>query len=570
MKVLAKQNRDLVLINKQNTQNENDAEKILLQVPEQYEDFNKKIVFNTKDGDIWDIIVNNEYLIPKAITKYEQVEFYIWLTKDDVDFRSKTYTLKFYPNIDASEEITPEEIGGVNTIANLLEEEITKVDNIDINAEKVGDTATITITNKDGQSTSIEIQDGEKGDKGDKGDTPQKYVDYYTTADKNEIEADVTNRVSSMIPDVSNFITASVNNLVNYYLKSDTYNKTEVDALISATKTGMFRTASVLPTPSIDTLNIIYLVPSEDPQTRNVKDEYITIEINNGYDWEKIGSTAIDLTGYATENWVNTQISDFLTDTEIQQLINTAVKGKYTKPSGGIPKTDLANDVQISLDNSKTVNGHTVESNVPANAQFTDTIYDDSYIKENIQTNATNIANNTKNIAKKANSTINNNVDVLETTKSTESIGDNQLFFNKGAIFGGTAMDAGLATRGICGITTPDSKGGCAKENLYVNYDGGSDYNAKRQLVIQAGNVGSHYGNNLYQFAAARGDAVKGYVDKAISSAVKGKYTKPETGIPKTDLAGTVQTSLEKADTAIQSSNFVYDSTTQTLTITTV
>ena len=160
MKVIAKQNRKLTLINAQNTQNENDAEKILLQVPEQYEDFNKKIVFNTKDGNIWDIIVNNEYLIPKAITKYEQVNFYIWLTKGDIDFRSKTYTLNFYPNIDASEEITPEEIGGVNTIVNLLEEEITKVENIDITAEKVGDTATISITNKEGETTNVEIEDG--------------------------------------------------------------------------------------------------------------------------------------------------------------------------------------------------------------------------------------------------------------------------------------------------------------------------------------------------------------------------------------------------------------------------
>lgn len=200
----------------------------------------------------------------------------------------------------------------------------------------------------------INSLEGQQGMPGQDGYTPQKYVDYYTTADKNEIEADVTNRVSSMIPDVSNFITASVNNLVNYYLKSDTYNKTEVDALISATKTGMFRTASALPTPSIDTLNIIYLVPSEDPQTRNVKDEYITIEINNGYDWEKIGSTAIDLSGYATESWVNTQISDFLTDTEIQQLINTAVNVKYTKPSTGIPKTDLAGAVQTSLGKADT------------------------------------------------------------------------------------------------------------------------------------------------------------------------------------------------------------------------
>lgn len=131
MKILAKQNRELIMINAQNTQNENDAEKITLQVPEQYEDFNKKIVFVTPDGIVWDIITNNEYLIKKAITKYNQVDFYIWLTKGEIDFRSQTKTLKFYHNEDASDEITPEEISGVNTVINLLEEEITKVDGLE-------------------------------------------------------------------------------------------------------------------------------------------------------------------------------------------------------------------------------------------------------------------------------------------------------------------------------------------------------------------------------------------------------------------------------------------------------
>lgn len=160
MKLIAKQNRELIMINPQNTQNENEAEKILLQVPEQYKDFNKKIVFTTKDGNIWDLIVNNEYLIPKAITKYEEVDFYIWLTKDNVDFRTQTKKLKFYKNEDASEEITPEEIGGVNTVINLLEEEITKVEHIDITATKVEKTATISITNKEGETTNVEIEDG--------------------------------------------------------------------------------------------------------------------------------------------------------------------------------------------------------------------------------------------------------------------------------------------------------------------------------------------------------------------------------------------------------------------------
>lgn len=188
MKILAKQNRELIMINARNTQNENDAEKITLQVPEQYEDFNKKIVFVTPDGTVWDIIKNNEYLIKKAITKYKQVDFYIWLTKGDVDFRSQTRTLKFYHNVDASGEITPEEISGVNTVVNLLEEEITKVnnleteidgkleeidtaidnihtaiqetENLDLDAEKVGQTTTVTLTKKDGTVKTIHIDDG--------------------------------------------------------------------------------------------------------------------------------------------------------------------------------------------------------------------------------------------------------------------------------------------------------------------------------------------------------------------------------------------------------------------------
>lgn len=42
-------------------------------------------------------------------------------------------------------------------------------------------------------------------------------------------------------------------------------------------------------------------------------------------------------------------------------------------------------------------------------------------------------------------------------------------------------------------------------------------------------------------------------IESAISTATRGKYTKPIGGIPKTDLASAVQTSLGKADTALQS-----------------
>lgn len=41
--------------------------------------------------------------------------------------------------------------------------------------------------------------------------------------------------------------------------------------------------------------------------------------------------------------------------------------------------------------------------------------------------------------------------------------------------------------------------------------------------------------------------------NKVINSALNGKYTKPSDGIPKIDLASAVQTSLGKADSALQS-----------------
>ena len=163
MKVIAKQNRKLIMINAQNTQNENDAEKIILQVPEKYEDFVKKIAFITPDGVKWDVIENNEYLITKAITKYEQVQFYIWLTKDDVDFRTEEQTLKFNVNHEVEGEVTPEEQTDMERVISILDAEIVKVNNLDIDVNKVGNTTTVTLTDKDGNEKTVTILDGQDG-----------------------------------------------------------------------------------------------------------------------------------------------------------------------------------------------------------------------------------------------------------------------------------------------------------------------------------------------------------------------------------------------------------------------
>ena len=93
-------------------------------------------------------------------------------------------------------------------------------------------------------------------------------------------------------------------------------------------------------------------------------------------------------------------------------------------------------------------------------------------------------------------------------TNKTNTIISNQLTLQQGAVFGGNAQNAGLVTRGICGVSTPTDDGTCEKDNLYINYDGDNSYKASRHVILQAGEAGKDYGNHLYQYAAARGDAV--------------------------------------------------------------
>lgn len=114
-----------------------------------------------------------------------------------------------------------------------------------------------------------------------------------TTIDGNEIAVvkDIPTTLSQLQND-SNFVTSAVDNLTNYYLKKDTYTKDEVNTLIGSLKSVVFKIVDTLPTTG--ETNIIYLVPHSHG-SQDTYDEYIYI--NDA--WEKIGSTDIDLSGYA-------------------------------------------------------------------------------------------------------------------------------------------------------------------------------------------------------------------------------------------------------------------------------
>lgn len=138
------------------------------------------------------------------------------------------------------------------------------------------------------------------------------------------IDISVPTKTSDITND-SSFITNTVNNLANYYLKSETYTKTEVSNLIDAAVNGRFEKVQTLPVTG--EANVIYLVPKTTALTNNVYDEYIWQD--NA--WELLGSTEIDLSGYVTDTDLATALANYVTTS----AFNTAIANYYNKTEVG-------------------------------------------------------------------------------------------------------------------------------------------------------------------------------------------------------------------------------------------
>lgn len=110
-----------------------------------------------------------------------------------------------------------------------------------------------------------------------------------------------------------------------------------------------------------------------------------------------------------------------------------------------------------------------------------------------------------------------NSVSVAGNTKSLAKVSPQALFAPNGLVMGGTAASAGLVTRGITGVTTPNADGSCSKEHLYLNYDGDNNYT--HRVVLGAGSLGSEIANSspnasvskARTLCAVRGDQMVAY-----------------------------------------------------------
>lgn len=116
----------------------------------------------------------------------------------------------------------------------------------------------------------------------------------------------------------------------------------------------------------------------------------------------------------------------------------------------------------------------------------------------------------------------NDNITAGKLTGTTYKYGQSPMVVENGLIIGGTAAKAGLVTRGICGVSVPDSTtGACTTDSLYVNYDGDNLYS--RAMVLGAQSPGSAITLNTGSvteltnkygatWAAVRGDQMVNYV----------------------------------------------------------
>lgn len=101
-----------------------------------------------------------------------------------------------------------------------------------------------------------------------------------------------------------------------------------VNSIIDALKNGSFQIVESLPEPSAASPMIIYLLPADSPSGQNNYDEYILVNSQ----FEKIGSTSIDLSGYATQTWVNQQIEAAVSGLASQTWV-TSQLSSYVKTS---------------------------------------------------------------------------------------------------------------------------------------------------------------------------------------------------------------------------------------------
>lgn len=129
-------------------------------------------------------------------------------------------------------------------------------------------------------------------------------------------------------------------NIINTGINDTHYTKAQVDSIIGALNTGGFKVVKEL--PETGTEKIIYLLPKENKEERNIYEEYIWIPENE--DFEKIGDTGIDLSDYAKLTDISSAVS----------TLNTSIAAAEQRAKdASVPTTRKIGNIALNSDISR-------------------------------------------------------------------------------------------------------------------------------------------------------------------------------------------------------------------------
>lgn len=128
--------------------------------------------------------------------------------------------------------------------------------------------------------------------------------------------------------------------------------KSYVDSAVGAVSQFKYEVVSTLPTASSSTMGIIYLVKDKHSDT-DVYDEYITLNTDSKYSWEKLGNTDIDLSGYQTK----------LTTAQLN-AVNSGITASKVSTYDAYASTIASKQNQLSTTQLEAVNSGITSSDV--------------------------------------------------------------------------------------------------------------------------------------------------------------------------------------------------------------
>ena len=372
-------------------------------------------IFELRDSDdnviLADEIVNNELILARfdehdnaypIFTKEGEYVYEVSLYKDNSKLTSASDKFK----VNAEQVIIDGEIVETYTpmFDNLLSDlssALQETDNIDIDVEKVGNTSTVSITKKDGTEESVEIYDGPKGDKGDKGDTGATGPkgDKGDTGEQgpqgiqgerglqgpqgergiqglkgdtgaNGLDAKINGVNTLTIEAGTNITLDQEGNILtinstgggsggtsnyNVLTNKPTINNVELRGNKSLNDLGIqpagnYALESEIPTKTSDLTNDSGFITGYTETDPTVPSYVKNITQSNITSW----NNKSDFSGNYNDLSNKPTIPSEVTESTVSGWGFTKNTGTYSKPSGGIPKTDLASAVQTSLGKADT------------------------------------------------------------------------------------------------------------------------------------------------------------------------------------------------------------------------